>query len=1056
MGDSGFYSRRAGWILLVCALAAPVLFFGAARAVQSNNNKVEDWLPSGFNETVQLQWFRDHFITDQFIIISWEGCHLGGDPSDPQAEPDDPRIAQVANMLLGLGRPKTTETADNANADADTNTNTAAAPAASTKPAASTDQTDPAAAEMAPVAAGEPAGAAVAADQQGYFRTVLTARQLLNELTNAPSNVPYDLAKQRLIGTLIGPDGQQTCVVVTLSDKGSKSLRQAIGRGTKRGPLKVGRPPGELFAGLAACGITGDMAHLGGPPIDNVAIDEEGERTLVRLAGLSLLLGLGLAWWSLRSIKLTAIVFVCGILSAALGLAMVWWTGNDMDAVLLSMPSLVYVLAISGAVHLVNYYRDEVLEHGQTGSVGRAMAHGWKPALLCSITTAIGLFSLCASEIEPIRKFGLYSALGVIGMLAILFVYLPAALVMWPVHFKHTKDERGVEDEHTLSEQPHSLQDKFWYWFGGGVIRHHALVFMGCMLVIGLLSLGLFRINTSIDLLKMFDPSARILKDYVWLEQHLGRLIPMEVVIRFPESMQQELNRQARESLVADRADNASGNQLVSQKQTIGESESNGNEGHEPAGNEPAGRETVATAARTSVDLTKDEPGVPTFLERMEFVSIAQTVIEKYLGQDGRNLVGKTMSAATFAPELPDGKAGAFNIARRAGTNEKMLAAREGFQRSGYLRTAKEDGAELWRISLRVAAFENLDYGQFTSELSQVLEPVLAARQEFTRLVNDVAMLRPAQRRERAKVVLWQQPPMDTESPQAIREQQIFFETLTELFKRKRFQVVTGEKDPDVLTDAELKGLPDVDAVVLVGGFSNEHRQRISQMVGPVVTAMWDAGLPKEPTEDNQLAAMDPLTKPELSAVYTGVVPIVYKTQRVLLNSLIDSTVWSFATIMPLMMFVCRSIPAGAVVMLPNVLPVVMVFGTMGWLGIKVDIGSMMSASIALGVAVDDTIHFLSWFRGDLDRLKDRRKATLIAYRRCAPPTLQAALISGLGLSVFAFSTFTPTQRFGWLMLTILLTGVVAELVMLPSILAGPLGRVFRPRATPAAASSGH
>jgi predicted RND superfamily exporter protein len=130
--------------------------------------------------------------------------------------------------------------------------------------------------------------------------------------------------------------------------------------------------------------------------------------------------------------------------------------------------------------------------------------------------------------------------------------------------------------------------------------------------------------------------------------------------------------------------------------------------------------------------------------------------------------------------------------------------------------------------------------------------------------------------------------------------------------------------------------------------------------------------------------------------------------------------------------------------MLPNLLPVLVVFGGMGWMNIAVDIGSMMTASIALGVAVDDTIHFLAWFRQDLQRLGNRRQAILSAYRRCATPTLQAALISGLGLSVFAFSTFTPTQRFGWLMLTILLAGVVAELILLPALLAGPLGSVFR------------
>ena len=54
--------------------------------------------------------------------------------------------------------------------------------------------------------------------------------------------------------------------------------------------------------------------------------------------------------------------------------------------------------------------------------------------------------------------------------------------------------------------------------------------------------------------------------------------------------------------------------------------------------------------------------------------------------------------------------------------------------------------------------------------------------------------------------------------------------------------------------------------------------------------------------------------------------------------------------------------------MLPNVLPVLVIFGGMGWLGIAVDIGSMMAASIALGVAVDDTIHFLTWYREDLQK----------------------------------------------------------------------------------------
>jgi predicted RND superfamily exporter protein len=132
--------------------------------------------------------------------------------------------------------------------------------------------------------------------------------------------------------------------------------------------------------------------------------------------------------------------------------------------------------------------------------------------------------------------------------------------------------------------------------------------------------------------------------------------------------------------------------------------------------------------------------------------------------------------------------------------------------------------------------------------------------------------------------------------------------------------------------------------------------------------------------------------------------------------------------------------------MLPNVLPIFMVFGGMGLLGVDVDVGSMMTASIALGVAVDDTIHYLNWFRDELDRVGDRKQAILAAYKHCATPTLQAAVISGLGLSIFAFSTFTPTQRFGCLMLVILWLGAIAELIYFPALLAGPLGSVFKPR----------
>ena len=115
----------------------------------------------------------------------------------------------------------------------------------------------------------------------------------------------------------------------------------------------------------------------------------------------------------------------------------------------------------------------------------------------------------------------------------------------------------------------------------------------------------------------------------------------------------------------------------------------------------------------------------------------------------------------------------------------------------------------------------------------------------------------------------------------------------------------------------------------------------------------------------------------------------------------------------------------------------------MGHRNILVDIGSMMTASVAMGVAVDDTIHFLTWYRQAIDSGLKRLDAIRVAYSRVATAMTQTTLIGGLGLAAFALSTFTPTQRFGTLMLFLLAMALVGDLILLPALLAGPLGKYF-------------
>jgi len=136
---------------------------------------------------------------------------------------------------------------------------------------------------------------------------------------------------------------------------------------------------------------------------------------------------------------------------------------------------------------------------------------------------------------------------------------------------------------------------------------------------------------------------------------------------------------------------------------------------------------------------------------------------------------------------------------------------------------------------------------------------------------------------------------------------------------------------------------------------------------------------------------------------------------------------------------------AGCVAMVPNLLPCLVVFGVLGWADVAMDIGSMLTASVALGIAVDDTLHFLTWLYRALVAGATRAEAIGRAYQHCGAAMIETTLICGLGLLVFAFSPFMPIARFAWLMFTMLTTALVGDLIILPALLLSPLGKLFDP-----------
>lgn len=1124
-----FFGRRAIIVLMVVFFLVPFALRGARMGIQGMKNDVRDWLPKGFEETQELAWFRQHFVSEQFVVLSWDGCR--GDANDhrynlflAKLQPETPPSVLEQEKKKAAAEK---EAADAAKAAAEANGEAPDAPAADgavasaeTKlpsptryvqrenfigdrlglylPLGSDGQfkinenwghrgekwlrgrknPDSDSVEEcwyyitpdgdlwrwdgvdAPLASlyrhiygmfvqqpttGERVHAFGRLDGEWYhsdprrlraqmFKTVTTGPDLYESLRGPGGELEGkdDEAKQRLTGMLFGASGDQTAIVVTLSEAAKHNLHLVLGRGI------LGKPRGRLYELAAESSISETDLRLGGPAVDNVAIDEEGSMTLVRLITMTAILGFCLSFACFRTISATIMVFFCGGICAVLTLAMMWWFGSTVDAIAMSLPALVYVLGLSGATHLINYYYEAVDHGGLNGAPERAVAMGWKPNLMCNITTSIGMFSLVTSELIPIQKFGFYAGLGVLSATIIEFTYLPAALQIWPQVRKKRPEGASNTDQSWLDK----YLANFWPILGGYIVRNHALVAITCVLIIAVTGYGVMYTKTSVNMLRMFSPQAKIIKDYEWLEGNLGELVPMEIVLSVPKTAIQPPAAQLRD-------ENTRIRELTAEL---------------AAATDPTAKQTIATELGKLENVQLERQLQMPFLERMELAARIQDIVQAEFGATGRDKVGRAMSAATFVRALPEAKGDSTTMLRRGTTSKRLEAHRDEFLHSDYLREDQKTAAELWRVSLRVAATKGVDYGVLIHELKDVVEPVLTAQRKRDEILHSlIAKSSDHKFPANSKVLLLGVPgnvaqrgangepaaavanaDSASQADKPIDQTRIFSEALIDMLAIKRLKVKAFVPGVDEAPANWHEYLSGYDCVVLIkdhAAFANTDLRRSSKLLTDARDHVFDH---KNPLDSS--AKLAKTNKNIAHAVYTGVVPIVYKAQRTLLESLIESTFWSFITITPLMMFISRSFWAGLVAMLPNVLPVLVVFGGMGWLGIDIDVGSMMTASIALGVAVDDTIHYLNWYREELDRLKDRKLAILAAYKHCATPTFQAAIISGLGLSLFALSTFTPTQRFGYLMLVILWAGVAAELIFFPALLAGPLGVVFKPR----------
>jgi predicted RND superfamily exporter protein len=175
---------------------------------------------------------------------------------------------------------------------------------------------------------------------------------------------------------------------------------------------------------------------------------------------------------------------------------------------------------------------------------------------------------------------------------------------------------------------------------------------------------------------------------------------------------------------------------------------------------------------------------------------------------------------------------------------------------------------------------------------------------------------------------------------------------------------------------------------------------------------------------------------PGLRVVPTGNLVLITGTSSNIVFDQIKSLSLALVVIFAVMALMLLSARVGLLAILPNVLAITVFFGLLGWFGVSLNLGTSLIATIALGIAVDSSVHYMWRLSRELRGESDQAAAIQRAMRAVGGPMLYITLALAAGFLTFAGSSFPPIRNFGVLTAITLAAAFGANLVVLPALLA--------------------
>lgn len=219
----------------------------------------------------------------------------------------------------------------------------------------------------------------------------------------------------------------------------------------------------------------------------------------------------------------------------------------------------------------------------------------------------------------------------------------------------------------------------------------------------------------------------------------------------------------------------------------------------------------------------------------------------------------------------------------------------------------------------------------------------------------------------------------------------------------------------------------------LMSSFIDSNRQ-----VTRISINMADIGSLKMPAliDSLQNRTSDYFDTSKVDVTITGSSITFLEGSRFIIQGLQESVLWAFLFIALCMLYLFKSVRILIASLIPNLIPLIMTAGLMGWMEIAIKPSTVLVFSVALGIAIDITIRFLVNYKQELPQANGQIQQTVVlTIRETGISIVYTSLVLIAGFIIFVFSGFGSTQALGWLTSFTLLTATLTNLVFLPVLL---------------------